>query len=207
MADPITKTKLSPNITLRSDGVLLVNNVRASYPHVFKPWAKNPDKEKLRFSIRGLLDKKTQAEDIKALQKHIAGLMKEHFKGAIPHAALFFRDGVSTAKPEQENTWLIAASEDRPPQVLNRDKSTIKESDDIIYAGCYVNLMIRPWAQNNVHGKRLNANLLAVQFVNDGERFGADRPDAAEEFDEVEGEFKDGAGDASDFDDADPFAE
>jgi hypothetical protein len=207
MADNITKQNLSPNVVLRSDGVLVVSNVRLSYPHLFKPWAKNPEKETPKYSGRFLLDKTTQAEDIKALQKHIKGLMEEYFKGRIKNDALFFRDGGDTGKPEQENMWLIAANEERPPQLLNRNKKPVKESDDLLYAGAYVNVMIRPWKQTNVHGKRINANLLAVQYVKEGERFGAERPDASEAFDEVEGDFEDGAGDASDFgDDSDPFA-
>jgi len=43
------------------------------------------------------------------------------------------------------------------------------------YAGCYVNMSIRLWAQDNQFGKRVNAQLRAVQFVKDGEAFG-DKP-------------------------------
>ena len=187
----ITVTKLSPNIDLRSDGTLILKNVRLSYPHLFKAWAKN-EGEKAKFSARFLLDKATHAADIKALREHLNKLQLEAFKGKIPADKLFLRDGAGSEKPEQENTWTVSASEDRKPSVLNRDKSRVDEEDDIVYAGCYVNAMIRSWAQNNKYGKRLNANLLAVQFVKDGERFGAERPDAEEAFEEVSGDFDDG---------------
>lgn len=195
------------NLIFREDGCILIKNVRLSYPHLFKAWAKNPDKETPKYSGRFLMDKKTHAADIKALGQHVAKLMQEHFKGRIPADKLFMRDGAGTAKPEQEDSWLIAASESRRPDVINRDKSRLNEEDDIVYAGCFVNVLIRPWAQSNIHGKRLNANLLAVQFVRDGERFGAERPDVDEAFSDVSGDFDDDSADDSADDDAeDPFA-
>lgn len=194
-------------LTFREDGCILIRNCRLSYPHLFKAWSKNPDKDKAKFSGRFLLDKKTHAAEIKSLQQHLAKLMQEHFKGRIPLDKLFLRDGAGTAKPEQEDSWFIAASEDRKPDVIHRDpKIKVSEEDDIVYAGCFVNVLIRPWVQSNVHGKRINANLLAVQFVKDGDRFGAERPDAGEAFGDISGEFEDdGAGDASGFDDEGAF--
>ena len=189
------------NLVFREDGCILIKNVRLSYPHLFKAWAKNPDKETPKYSGRFLMDKDTHAADIKALGAHIARLMQEHFKGRIPADKLFMRDGKDTAKPEQENSWLIAASESRRPDVINRDKSRINEEDDIVNAGCYVNVLIRPWAQDNKFGKRINANLVAVQFVRDGERFGQARPDINEHFGDEEG----GDGDGGFGDDGDGF--
>ena len=178
-------------IVFREDGCILVKNVRLSYPHLFKPWAKNPDKETPKYSARFLMDKSTHAQEIKALGQHLTKMMQEHFKGRIPNDKLFFRDGAGSAKPEQENCFLIAASETRRPDVIHRDRSRINEEDDVVYAGCYVNALIRPWVQSNIHGKRINANLLAVQFVRDGERFGAERPDVSEVFDDVSSDFTD----------------
>lgn len=52
------------------------------------------------------------------------------------------------------------------------------------YSGCYVNAVIELWAQDNEHGKRLNAKVKAVQFYADGEPFGAAPVDVNEEFTE-----------------------
>ena len=58
------------------------------------------------------------------------------------------------------------------------------------YAGCYVNAIIRVWAMDNEHGKRINASLEAVQFLRDGEAFSGSAPvDVDEEFtDDMVGE-------------------
>lgn len=192
-------------IIVRDDGCIRIQEVRLSYPHLFKPWAKNPEKEKAKYSAKFLLDKKTHASEIRTLGALVGKMMQEAFKGRIPNDKLFFRDGAGSAKPEQEDCWIISASEDQRPHVMNRDKSRVNEEDDIVYAGCYVSVLIRPWIQANSWGKRINANLLAVQFFRDGDRFGPERPDINDAFDDVSGEFEDEGVSASGSDD--PFGE
>lgn len=179
------------NIVFMDNGCILVKNVRLSYPHLFKKWGKN-DSDKKKFSAKFLMDKKTHAAEIKALGAAITRIMTEAFKGKIPTDKLFLRDGAASGKEEMEGSWVISASEDKAPDVINRDRSRINEDDDIVYAGCFVNVLLRPWTQNNSYGKRVNANLLAVQFVRDGERFsGVERPDMDEAFEDISGDFED----------------
>ncbi len=88
----------------------------------------------------------------------------------------------------------ISARADQRPSTFNRDRSQITAEDGIIYSGCYVNLKIDVWAQDNQYGKRINATLLGVQFVSDGDSFAAGAPPAtADDFadlgvDETEGD-------------------
>lgn len=192
---------MSKHLTFREDGCILVKNVRLSYPHLFKPWGMNEGDDK-KYSAKFLLDKKTHADDVKALGQHLVKLQTEAFKARVGNDKLFLRDGAETGKEEMKDQWMISASESKRPDVLNRDRTRINEEDDIVYAGCFVNVLIRPWAQNNKFGKRINANLLAVQFVKDGERFsGIERPDMDDVFDDVGEEFDTTQGG----DDEDPF--
>lgn len=196
------------NIVFREDGCILVKDVRLSYPHLFEKWGKN-EGEKKKYSAKFHLDKKTHAEEIKALAAHIGKMMTDVFKARLPSDKLFLRNGADMGKEELEGVWVISASEDKAPDVINRDKSRINENDDIIYAGCRVNVLIRPWAQKNDYGKRVNANLLAVQFVRDDEPFsGIERPDIDEAFDDVSEDFDDQPAGRSKpaADDDDPFA-
>lgn len=78
---------------------------------------------------------------------------------------------------------------DRKPQVLtnrkDKDKKWIRAlpgMDRNPYAGCYVNALVRLWVQDNKQGKRLNASVEVVQFLRDGDAFGAAPVNADERF-------------------------
>lgn len=73
------------------------------------------------------------------------------------------------------------AKQEKPPLLLHKfadpektDGSPLilKRPQGIIYSGCYVNAQINLWVQNNDFGRRINSEVLAVQFANDGDRFG-----------------------------------
>lgn len=190
-------------VVFRPDGTILIKDVRLSYPHLFTPWGTNEQKK--AYSGKFLLNKTTHAEAIKALGAHIVKLSMETFKSKLASDRVFMRNGDDSGKPEQEGSWVVSASDSKHrPTVINRDKTPVVEADDVVYSGCYVNVLIRPWTQNHPeYGKRINANLLAVQFVRDGERFaGTERPDIDDVFGDVSGEF----GDGGDGGEADPFA-
>ena len=68
-----------------------------------------------------------------------------------------------------QNAYIVAASETKRPTVVNADKTPLTEEDAVIYDGCYVTAIINVWAQDNKFGKRINANLLGVQFKRDGD--------------------------------------
>jgi len=85
---------------------------------------------------------------------------------------VFIKDGDDVEYDGCAGMWMVKASNGKRPTVINRDKSPITEEDEVMYAGCYVNAIIEPWFQNNDFGKRVNANLLGVQFVKDGEPLG-----------------------------------
>ena len=67
---------------------------------------------------------------------------------------------------------------------MDRKKAAVTEEDGVIYSGCYVNavLGISGYTYGKVK-KGVKAYLNGVQFVADGERFGAD---AMSDFDELD---------------------
>jgi hypothetical protein len=69
--------------------------------------------------------------------------------------------------------------------VVDRVKQPLTEQDGKPYAGCYVNAVIEVWAQDNSNGKRVNAELKAVQFVKDGDAFGSGAPVSADAFEDL----------------------
>jgi len=83
-----------------------------------------------------------------------------------------------------DHMFVSARSRTRPT-VFNRDKSPVTETDGKIYAGCYVNASIELYAQDNQYGKRINAQLRGVQFVQDGDAFAAGTSAAEDEFEDL----------------------
>jgi hypothetical protein len=89
------------------------------------------------------------------------------------NAPLDKKPGVVTNRKDASNRWIEAEPGGRGAP----------------YSGCYVNAVIRVWAQDNEHGKRVNSELKTVQFVKDGESFGAAPVDPNEMFsDDMVGE-------------------
>ena len=72
----------------------------------------------------------------------------------------------------------IATNNDVRPTLAHRNGQEIKQ-DGVIYAGCYVLAHITLWAQDNAWGKRINANVTGVQFLEDGDSFGGGAPPSA----------------------------
>lgn len=188
------------NVIYREDGNILVKNVRLSYPHLFKAWAQNDFDEhgnptKKKFSGSFIMPVATHKADILSLKKYLEEMAKEAFKQGIPAANFCLRDGNQTGREEYAKSWYVSASqtEDRAPKIVDRNKAVITEANNAnrIYAGCWVNVLIRPWAQNNKYGKKVNANLLIVQRVKDDEAFGDGAvPDVDDVMDDISGDFQ-----------------
>ena len=182
-----------------SDGshTITLKNVRGSYLHLFKPWSKNESETK-KYSGRFIAPNDTHEAAIKTLRAYLKDLQKEWFKGAIKPGNLCFRDGDQEGKEEYADAWILAANEnaDAPPAIVGPDRRKLTESDGVPQSGDYVSVMFKVWKQDNDYGQRINANLRAVQFIKEGERFGgskgASKEDLDEGFDELEVAEEDG---------------
>lgn len=145
--------------------------VRLSFPSLFNT-AKFGGEDTGKYEATFVLDKVEHAEVIVGIKAQIERLMKEELKSKVPSDKLCLKDGDDMGRPEFEGKYTIKTSTKKRPLVINRDKSPITESDNVIYAGCYVNAIVSLWAQDNKFGKRINAQLDGVQFCRDGEAFG-----------------------------------
>jgi hypothetical protein len=101
--------------------------------------------------------------------------------------------------------YYISASNETKPLYLRANPGTkdkpnlITEESGELYSGCYVVAQISFWTQNNSFGKRINANLLGVQFYRPGEAFSGGGTASVDEFEAVDGETNTvGGGSASD---------
>ena len=94
---------------------------------------------------------------------------------------LALKDGATKASKEGflGNYFISAgAKQERPPMLLHKylgadgKVQRLPRPNNVIYSGCYANVQLQFWAQENQYGKRINADVLAVQFVADGTSFG-----------------------------------
>ena len=159
-----------------------LQNVRLSFPSLFRKAVFNG--EETKFEGTFLLHKEDHADTIAEIEAAIKAKIKDDLKGAkLPADKLCLKDGDDIEYDGYAGHMSIKASNNKRPMVIDRDKTTLTEDDNRIYAGCYVNAMIELWAQNNSYGKRINANLLGVQFFKDGEPFADGVTASADDFD------------------------
>ena len=164
-----------------------LNNVRLSFPALFQAKKFAPTDAKGAYSATFILDKKTNAKEIAAINTAINDIVRETFKGKRP-PKVCLRDGSEKADTDGygDDILFIGTRTDKRPQVINRDMSPLTEEDGKPYAGCYVNAVIQLWGQDNQYGKRINAKLRAVQFAKDGKSFGEGDIDVNKAFAPIE---------------------
>lgn len=182
--------------TMSEIGIVKLQGVRLSFPALFE--AKSFNDGKPKFSAVFLLNKKTHAAAIKAIQAEILKVTKEKWpkgvKGLKPSCLHEGSEKEDVDGYGAEVMYLTSSNAKRVP-VVGADMTPLTEADGKPYAGCYVNCSVRLWAQDNEWGKRINAQLRAVQFAKDGEPFGEKPADPEQEFSPVAEEGGDGDND------------
>jgi hypothetical protein len=169
-----------------------LNNVRLSFPNLFRKAVFSG--EETKYEATFLLDKVKHADLIKEIHAAIAACTKEKWQGKIkslPADKLCLKDGDNVEYAGYAGSMSFKAANKTRPMCVDRDRSPITEDDNKFYAGCYVNGIVELWAQDNSYGKRINANLLGVQFLKDGEPFADGGKASADDFDAFEDEVDD----------------
>ena len=199
-------------------------NVRLSFADIFEPKEQKNDDGTTRktYGANFLIDKDGDEKNNKARVQKAATAAKRKKWGddekkwpKLKPEKVCLRDGDLEDWDGYADMLYVSANRreaDGPPRIITNRK----DADDkwipakpgeaaCPYAGCYVNAIIRVWAQDNEHGKRINASLEAIQFLRDGEAFSGAAPvNVDEEFtDDMVGEEGSIGGDDDDGDDED----
>ena len=173
-----------------------LKHVRVSFVKVFRAEAfrgakRGPsDGGEKAFSINALISKDTDAgKDMHdEVQDLIDRCMDDKWgrdKPRLKADKFPMRNGDDEDYDGYADHWYITARNRNRPKVIDADgKTPLAEEDNRPYSGCYCNVWIRIWAQDNEFGKRVNASLEAVQFVRDGEAFSGAAPVDDEEFED-----------------------
>lgn len=173
--------------TTADPNVIKLTNVRLSYPQLFVAKPPEEGKEPV-FSASFLLDKKEHAGLIKQIEKLTERVALDGFKKKVKLARQPLRDGNEKDGKEGygDEVMFVSARNAKRPVVVDRDLTPLTKDDSKPYAGCFVNATIRLFSYDHkVGGKGVSASLRAVQFVKDGESFGAGPVNAEEEFEAV----------------------
>jgi hypothetical protein len=155
-------------------------------PGIFEasPPANDP-KGKAKFNC-GLIIPGTDTKQIAKIEAIELELCEEHdwkdkSDGTAMHKLLAKKDKLALHdgddKPKYEgfpgNRYLSPSSDAKPTVMHGRTREPIGKTDGTVYSGCVVNAKVELWVQDNQWGQRVNATLLGVQYVKDGDAFGA----------------------------------
>lgn len=173
-------------MTTESKNTILLENVRLSFPSLFRKTAFD-DKQDPKYKAMFIMPK--DHPQLPALKNLMKKVMAEKWDERPGSLKLMLRNGAEKADMDGFGSSVVFfnASSDKRPGVYDRGREPLVEDDGRPYAGCYVNARITVWAQDNQYGKRINAELNGVQFYADGEAFGGGgAPAQADDFPELE---------------------
>jgi hypothetical protein len=173
-------------------GEVILKNVRLSFPALFEPDERQNDDGETRRVYKAAFLIPKEGDEFGNMAKLRAAADQAKAKKWGPDKAnwpklkserLCVRDGDEESWAGYAGHFYVSASapEGRQPSIItnrkDKDKRWIEArpgQQGAPYAGCYVNAVVRLWAQDDKrYGKRINASLESVQFRADGEAFGA----------------------------------
>ena len=171
---------------------LTIRNVRLTFPKLWKAesFANDPT-SKPAFSCSFLIspDDPQIAQIQNAIQQVAFDLWQDKAQGIL--AELYGKDKTCLHNGDYKadydgyaGMWYVTARSKNKPLVIDRDTSVLTEESGRPYGGCYGNVSIDIYAQDDF-GKRVNASLRGVQFVQDGDAFSGGPPAKPEEFDNL----------------------
>lgn len=167
------------------------NNARATFPNIYE--GKANDAGKITFSMGLLFD--PAHPGIGSLRDVVEQVGKDKWGAKWPQIKkeltagdnLLIHNGDAKASlAGYEGNLFFNAYNTVRPTVVDRDRTPLTAADGKPYSGCYVNVIIDVWAQENQYGKKINAQLQGVQFLRDGDAFaGGGSAAASSDFDEI----------------------
>ena len=166
-----------------------------SFPAVFQPKAVNDGSP--RYGCNILLEpddpqvKEIKAAILEAAREKWGQKAEKVVKQLEKQDRLCLHDGDTKDYAGYEGKVFLSCASKIRPTVVDRRRNPISEEDGLIYAGAVVNVLADIWAQDNSYGKRVNAGLAGVQFVEHGEPLAGGKPAEPDEFDEFEDELED----------------
>lgn len=150
---------------------LVLKNVRLSFAQIFEPKGFNGSEP--AYSANFIVSK--EDEQAKTLEQAVQSLINHQWptnKPNLKEDKLALKNGDNVQYSGYENSVYVTSKNRKAPVLQDLDLSPVLENDNKLVSGDYVNAVIEFWAQDNNYGKRINCNLVGIQYVKQGERFG-----------------------------------
>ena len=146
-----------------------LKNVKLAFPSIFAH-AEYQGESRGQYEAQFLI-----AEDdaqLNQVKKAIAKVAKDEFGDAWQKAKLPISDGNEKTYDGFAGHWALKATNKNRFAIIDRDRTPLVEADDKPRAGDVVNALVSIYAFSNKYGSFLKCQLMALQFVEEGERYG-----------------------------------
>lgn len=177
--------------------VIYISNARLSFPHIAEPQRKVDKltgRERVSYSCDIILPKEHDGF-VKFMRQYGALALEKWKENAQTVMTMIQNDrkqrcyGSGDEKISQKTfkpydgyigNVFITAGNKAQPQIIDADGKLVDPANTMacqqlarkLYAGCRINVAIKPWLQYNDHGNGVRCDLVAVQFAGDDAPFG-----------------------------------
>ena len=192
--------------------IIYLSNVRLSFPHLAEPQRQVNEatgKERISYNCEFIMPQ-DHAGFTQFLQRYGSMALEKWKEHAQTVMAMIQQDrklrcfgrgeekiNKKTFQPYDgyAGNVFITAGRDSQPQVIQADGQPIDPTNTMayqqltrkMYGGCRVNAAVKPWLQENKHGRGVRCDLNAFQFAGDDTPFGEGAVDASNLFGVVAG--------------------
>lgn len=189
--DPVAFLKHYTTSKGKDAMIITLKNVRLAFPDIWTPVAFEGEGEK-KYGATGLI--MPGSENDKLVKSTIKLVATEKWKDKAPailksiegNANKYcYVDGNTKTYDGFADMMALSAKNKKRPTIKDRDASPLTETDEKPYGGCYVNMSVEIWPQDNKWGKGIRASLRGLQFVKDGDAFTAGSVAGDDEFEDL----------------------
>lgn len=166
---------------------VITGKVRFSYVNIFRSRSFREGQD-AKYSICLLIpktDKKSVSEIKRAIDAAIEEGIASKWGGKKPkNLKLPLRDGDderADEAPEYEGMFFLNANSDTKPGIVDKDRNEILDPDEV-YSGCWGRASINFFPFDSKGNRGIGVGLNNIQKLQDGERLGAARASAEDDF-------------------------
>lgn len=182
---------------------VVLKRTRMAFANIWEPKQFN-GQGKPSCNAAFIMDPKDQKAEVDKVIAAITEVAKEKWKDKSAdmlktlkaQGKICLQDGATKSQYDGfDGNVYVSGRNNVRPHVVDKDKTPLSEADGKPYSGCFVDVSLDIWAQDNGYGKRINAKLLAIRFVDDGPAFSGGEGYSEADFEDEPGESATGGGD------------